>query len=124
MSSDPIKTPSSRRLLLIGAVALAIAGAIAANGVIARAHSERALVRWTDNQAIPTVALATLAPDSGSRDLTLPGAAEESTWTRVVGSSVAFSLSRIRSRAIASLSGGKRGLSRPASSTAARRWGP
>jgi RND family efflux transporter MFP subunit len=73
MSSEPVKTPSRRRLLLIGTAAFAIAGAIAANGIIDRAHSERALVQWTDKQAIPTVALAKLVRDTEVRDLTLPG---------------------------------------------------
>jgi RND family efflux transporter MFP subunit len=73
MSSEPVKTPSLRRLLLIGTAALAIAGAIAANGIIDRAHGARALVQWTDKQAIPTVALAKLVRDTEVRDLTLPG---------------------------------------------------
>src|SRR5258708_15979230 len=73
MSSEPVKTPSLRWLLLIGTAALAIAGAIAANGIIDRAHGARALVQWTDKQAIPTVALAKLAPGTEVRDLTLPG---------------------------------------------------
>jgi RND family efflux transporter MFP subunit len=73
MSSEPVKTPSLRRLLLVGTAALAIAGAIAANGIIDRAHGARALVQWTDKQAIPTVALAKLVRDTEVRDLTLPG---------------------------------------------------
>ena len=73
MSSEPVKTPNPRRLLLIGAAALAIVGAIVANGIIDRAHSERTLVQWTDKQAVPTVALAKLVRDGEVRDLTLPG---------------------------------------------------
>ncbi|HEU0081605.1 MAG TPA: efflux RND transporter periplasmic adaptor subunit [Bradyrhizobium sp.] len=73
MSLESTPTPSPRRLLLIGTTALALAGAVAAYGIIERAHSEQHVAQWTDKQVIPTVALATLAPDAATRDLTLPG---------------------------------------------------
>ena len=89
MSSEPVKTLNRRWLLLCGAAALAIAGAIAVDGVIDRANCARALVQWTDERAIPTVALAKLARDAGVRDLTLPGAIQAynkaSIYARVSG---------------------------------------
>jgi RND family efflux transporter MFP subunit len=76
-------------LLLIGVAALAIAGAIAAYGIIDRADSARALIQWTDKQAIPSVALAKLTRGSNVRDLTLPGAIQAfnkaSIYARVSG---------------------------------------
>jgi len=73
MTSQPAQTPRSRRLLLVGLVALVAAGAIAANGLISRARSQQDLVRWTNEQAAPTVALATLAHGDAERSLILPG---------------------------------------------------
>ena len=73
MSREPIKTPSRRRLVLIGATALAVAIGIAAAGIIQRAHSERAVAQWTDKQVIPTVALAKLLQGDAHQTLTLPG---------------------------------------------------
>jgi RND family efflux transporter MFP subunit len=73
MTSQPAQTPRSRRLLLVGLVALVAAGAIAANGLISRARSQQDLVQWTNEQAAPTVALATLAHGDAERSLILPG---------------------------------------------------
>jgi RND family efflux transporter MFP subunit len=73
MTSQPAQTPRSRRLLLVGLVALVAAGAIAANGLISRARSQQDLVQWTHEQAAPTVALATLAHGDAERSLILPG---------------------------------------------------
>jgi RND family efflux transporter MFP subunit len=73
MSREPIKTPSRRRLVLIGATALAVAVGIAAAGIIQRAHSERAVAQWTDKQVVPTVALAKLLQGDAHQTLTLPG---------------------------------------------------
>ena len=67
MTSDDIKTPRPRRLLLILAAALVVAGAVAANGIIGRAHSAQAVAQWTDQQAIPTVALAKLVRGGATR---------------------------------------------------------
>jgi RND family efflux transporter MFP subunit len=89
MSNDPIKHPNLRRLMLAGAVALALAGAVAANGIISRADSARSVAQWTDNQVIPTVALANLTHDSSGRTLTLPGTiqaySKASIYARVSG---------------------------------------
>src|SRR6202040_4356621 len=73
MSSEPTKTPSRRRLLVIALVALTIAGGVAGYGIIQRAHSAAQGARWTDRQAVPTVALASLQRGPGVRKLTLPG---------------------------------------------------
>jgi RND family efflux transporter MFP subunit len=73
MSSEPTKTPSRRRLLVIALVALTIAGGVAAYGIIQRAQSAAQVAQWTDQQAIPTVALANLQRGPGIRKLTLPG---------------------------------------------------
>ncbi|SDR56956.1 RND family efflux transporter, MFP subunit [Rhizobiales bacterium GAS191] len=72
-SSQPLKTPSRRRLLLIGICAIVAAGAIAADGLMSRARSKRELVQWTNAQAIPTVALAELTRGDAQQSLTLPG---------------------------------------------------
>ena len=73
MSSAPTKTLSRRRLLMIALVALTIAGGVAAYGIILRAHSAAQVAQWTDQQAIPTVALARLRRGPGVRKVTLPG---------------------------------------------------
>ena len=73
MSSQPVKTPNPRRLLLVGIIALAAAGALTANGLISRARSKQDLVQWTDAQAVPTVALAQIARGDAGQGLILPG---------------------------------------------------
>src|SRR5438270_13339967 len=73
MSSEPIKTPSRYRLLVIALVALTIAGGVAGYGIIQRARSAAQVKQWTDAQAISTVALANIQRGVGERKLTLPG---------------------------------------------------
>src|SRR6202521_1560409 len=73
MSSQPVKTPSPRRLMLVGIIALVAAGAVAANGLISRARSTQDLVQWTNAQAVPTVALATILHGDAEQNLILPG---------------------------------------------------
>jgi RND family efflux transporter MFP subunit len=73
MSSEIVKTPNRRRLWLFGTTALVIAGWVVASGIISRAHSERALVKLSDEQAVPTVALATPVHDTQAQSLSLPG---------------------------------------------------
>jgi RND family efflux transporter MFP subunit len=73
MSSQPVKTPTPRRLLLAGMIALVAAGAIAAYGLISRARSTQDLVQWTSAQAVPTVALAKLVRGASEQSLILPG---------------------------------------------------
>jgi RND family efflux transporter MFP subunit len=73
MSSAPAQIPSRRRLVLIGAAALVLAGAVAATGIIQRADSARDVAQWTDKQVVPTVALAKLERGDAHQTLTLPG---------------------------------------------------
>jgi RND family efflux transporter MFP subunit len=58
---------------MIALVALTITGGVAAYGIIQRAHSAAQAAQWTDQQAIPTVALARLRRGPGVRKVTLPG---------------------------------------------------
>src|SRR5437763_320523 len=74
MSSKPIKAPRRFRLLLIGALALAGAGAIAAAGITSRVRATQELAQWSKRQAVPTVALAALTHDGAPQILRLPGA--------------------------------------------------
>ena len=73
MSSQPVKTPRPRRLLLVGIIALVAAGAVAIYGLISRARSNQDLVQWTNAQAVPTVALAKLVHGAAEEILILPG---------------------------------------------------
>jgi RND family efflux transporter MFP subunit len=73
MSSQPVKTPRPRRLLLVGLVALVAAGAIAANGLVSRARSKQDLATWTTAQAVATVALANITHGGAEQSLILPG---------------------------------------------------
>jgi RND family efflux transporter MFP subunit len=73
MSLPPFKTPSTRRLLLAGIIALVAAGAIVTTGLVSRAHNRQDLVQWTNAQAVPTVALAQLSHGDVAQSLILPG---------------------------------------------------
>jgi len=73
MSQEPPKTPRARRVLLIGAAVFAVAGALAAKGLIERAQSARAVTQWTNQQATPTVALAKLVHGGAVAAVVLPG---------------------------------------------------
>ena len=73
MSSQPINTSRPRRFVLVGIVALVAVGGLAANGLMSRARGKQDLVQWTNAQAVPTVALATLQRGDANRILTLPG---------------------------------------------------
>jgi hypothetical protein len=65
--------PIPRRLLLAGAAALIVAGGVVGHGLIGRAHARQELVQWTAAQAVPTAALARLAPGRTDQRLVLPG---------------------------------------------------
>jgi RND family efflux transporter MFP subunit len=73
MSADPIKTPKLGRLLLAGVVFMVGGGVVLANGIMSRAQSKERLVQWTNDQAIPSVALATIARGAAEQSLVLPG---------------------------------------------------
>jgi membrane fusion protein (multidrug efflux system) len=97
------KPPASRRKLgLVGAIGLCAAGAIVVTGIMARARTDSELRTWTDEQAIPTVAVA--PPDARvlNATLDLPGRLEAysrapifarvsgyvSSWTADIGAQV------------------------------------
>jgi RND family efflux transporter MFP subunit len=73
MSQQSVKTPRLRRPLLVGIIAAVAAGGIAANGLISRYRTNRDLVKWSNAQAIPTVALAQLLHGDAAQILILPG---------------------------------------------------
>ena len=73
MSSQPVKLPKPRRLILVVLIALVAAAAIATNGLLSRSRSKQDLMQWTAAQAPPTVALAKLARGDAEQRLILPG---------------------------------------------------
>ena len=73
MSQQSVKTPRLRRLLLVGIIAAVAAGSIAVNGLISRHRTNQDLVKWSNAQAIPTVALAQLVHGDAAQMLILPG---------------------------------------------------
>ena len=74
--SPPDRKSSRRGLRLTGAIAVVVAVAIVAYGIITRASENTRLHDWTEAQALPTVAV--VAPGSGanSSGLELPGRIE------------------------------------------------
>lgn len=70
------KPPSRRKLGFAGVVGLVAAGAIVVTGIMARAKTESELRTWTDDQAVPSVAVA--PPDARvlNATLDLPGRLE------------------------------------------------
>ena len=73
MSQQSVKTPRLRRLLLVGIIVAVAAGSIAVNGLIGRHRTNQDLVKWSNAQAIPTVALAQLVHGDAAQMLILPG---------------------------------------------------
>ena len=73
MSQQSVKTPRLRQLLLVGIIAAVAAGSIAVNGLISRHRTNQDLVKWSNAQAIPTVALAQLVHGDAAQMLILPG---------------------------------------------------
>jgi RND family efflux transporter MFP subunit len=73
MSQQSVKTPRLRQLLLVGIIVAVAAGSIAVNGLISRHRTNRDLVKWSNAQAIPTVALAQLVHGDAAQMLILPG---------------------------------------------------
>jgi RND family efflux transporter MFP subunit len=73
MSPAPIKTPSRRLLLLLGTLAVVVAGIVAGIGIMSRADANRQLAQWTAQQALPTVQIATLDRSGAGQTLVLPG---------------------------------------------------
>jgi RND family efflux transporter MFP subunit len=73
MPSEDIKPPSRRSLLTTSIAGVLLASAIVGYGFIERVESKQEVVQWTNTNAIPTVALAQLAPGNTQQTLTLPG---------------------------------------------------
>jgi RND family efflux transporter MFP subunit len=73
MSSQSIKTPKLRWLLLVGIIAVIAAGTVAAYGIMSRSRNTQNLVQWTNAQAVPTVALAPTTRGDAAESLILPG---------------------------------------------------
>ncbi|HEX9461677.1 MAG TPA: efflux RND transporter periplasmic adaptor subunit [Alphaproteobacteria bacterium] len=73
MSSPSIPRPNRRWLILVGVIALVVAGAIVGEGVVSRVRAKRDLAQWTNAQAVPTVSLAALQSGGSLQRLILPG---------------------------------------------------
>jgi RND family efflux transporter MFP subunit len=73
LDSKDAKTPSARRVLLTGSVVVVAAAATATIGISNRAKSVQEVAQWTNEQAIPTVAIVTPRLAPGQDELVLPG---------------------------------------------------
>src|SRR4051812_45639974 len=76
MSTEQNPPVSRRKLGFVGIVGLVAAGAIVVTGIMARARTDNELKAWTEDQAIPSVAVA--PPDARGLNATLdlPGRLE------------------------------------------------
>jgi len=75
-SGHPMEAPRRRShtgLKIAGLLAAAVAVGVAAHGIRLRRANDRALVTWTDAQAIPTVAVVRPEPEDKVQPLVLPG---------------------------------------------------
>ena len=64
MSQDHPTKPNTRLLTIVGIIAVVAFGTVAVTGLMGRAHNTQALAAWTNDQAVPTVALAKLQHDT------------------------------------------------------------
>ena len=62
-----------RHLKLVSVIIALIAAGVVTNGVISRSRAERELTTWTDEQAVPTVAIVTPQLPAAEQSLELPG---------------------------------------------------
>ena len=69
-SQAPVK--AGRAVMLFGIVAVGVA----VTGVFDRRHAEERLAKWTNEQAIPTVALVSVQRGGDAREVVLPGDVE------------------------------------------------
>src|SRR3569623_279148 len=77
MSPTEPRSPVSRRKLgIYGVVALIAAGLVVGTGIRAREEQDSRLKEWTDEQAIPTIAVALPNAKALSATLDLPGRRE------------------------------------------------
>ncbi len=65
--------PGVRRGVLVGAVFLLGAGAVVVSGLEHRSQAKQEVAAWTEQQLVPTVALARIERGAATRPLTLPG---------------------------------------------------
>jgi len=73
MSTEPVKPPSRRGLMIAGGIVLGIAAVILVAGVTERILAGRGLTQEVSKTAIPTVSLAKLVRSTAPETLTLPG---------------------------------------------------
>jgi RND family efflux transporter MFP subunit len=72
-TANNTKTTGARRVLVTGSIIAVAAAATAVIGISNRARSVQEVGRWTDEQAIPTVAVVTPTVAPGQDELVLPG---------------------------------------------------
>jgi RND family efflux transporter MFP subunit len=94
--------PGVRKGLLIGAVFLVGAGGIVVDGLMRRSQAKQEVAAWTEQQLVPTVALARIERGAATRPLTLPATIQPfyraaiyarvngylDHWTKDIGASV------------------------------------
>jgi RND family efflux transporter MFP subunit len=90
MSSEIVDPPrSTRKLRLVGIVALIAVVVVVAGGITSRAVSDNRVRDWTDQQAVPAVAVVLPRPSDTAASLQLPGRLEASSraplYARVSG---------------------------------------
>src|SRR5271165_2413180 len=71
-TKDRARVKVGRAILLLAVVAIAVAY----SGISGRRHDGEKLKQWTDDQAIPTVALVSPQEGGGTREVVLPGNVE------------------------------------------------
>jgi RND family efflux transporter MFP subunit len=71
--TPPQTTPPPRNLRRIGVIAVVAAIAIAAFGILQRRSHEAEVTQWTQEQAVPTVAVITPRAGAATQRLVLPG---------------------------------------------------
>jgi RND family efflux transporter MFP subunit len=72
-TADDTKTPNARRVLVTGSVIAVAAAAVATIGISNRARSVQEVARWTEEQAIPNVAIVSPTRAPGQDEMVLPG---------------------------------------------------
>src|SRR3954469_11935885 len=76
MPTEQTPPVSRRKLGLVGVIGLCAAGAIVVTGIMARAKTESDLKAWTNDQAVPTVAVTNPDAKVLNSSLDLPGRLE------------------------------------------------
>jgi len=73
MDDTTIDPGLGTRVRRVGKLALGVALLVAALGIGLRLYQGRQVARWTEQQAVPSVSLATLSSDGAAREIVLPG---------------------------------------------------